>query len=205
MEFCCLFTRRSWMVRLQKKFWTWKRVTRNRRKRKSFWNKLQTKALSNFSTKQLTRGLHCFPRKAKEREKASPGNASLPSAELTLAAVHSSTGTLDKQELQNIIADCPNHELSRPKPKSKSKGEGSFWKRQRQELRENRRAKAKIKPATSLRGKAKVAKAQASRVASQKNGLFPLRKGAKVQNKGAGGKTSYKGWSSGVTARRWQR
>ena len=44
-----------------KKFSTWKRVTRNRRKRKSFWNKLQTKALSNFSTKQLTRGLHCFP------------------------------------------------------------------------------------------------------------------------------------------------
>ena len=44
-----------------KKFWTWKRVTRNRRKRKSFWNKLQTKALSNFSTNQLTRGLHCFP------------------------------------------------------------------------------------------------------------------------------------------------
>ena len=156
---------------------------KKQKEKEKFLEQVANKSPLKFFNEAIDQRLTLLSMKGKGKGKASPDNASLPSAELTLAALHSSTGTLDKQEVQNIIADCPNHELSRPKPKSKAGARAASGKAKARAQR-NRRAKAKTKAVTSLRGKAKVAKAQASRVASQKTGCPPSAEGGQRYKQG---------------------
>lgn len=177
---------------------------KKQKEKEKFLEQVANKSPLEFFNEAIDQRLTLLSKKGKGKGKASPGNASLPSAELTLAALHSSTGTLDKQEVQNIIADCPNHELSRPKPKSKARARAASGKGTGKSS-EKPKGKGKNKGSHLPKGKGKGGKGTGKSSGKSKNGLSPLRKGGKGTNKGAGGKTSYKGWSSGVTARRWQR
>ena len=173
---------------------------KKQKEKEKFLEQVANKSPLEFFNEAIDQRLTLLSKKGKGKGKASPGNASLPSAELTLAAVHSSTGTLDKQELQNIIADCPNHELSRPKPKSKARARAASGKGKGKSS-EKPKGKGKNKASHLPKGKGKGGKGTGKSSGKSKNGLFPLRKGAKVQTRALEEKQVTKD----VTARRWQR
>ena len=171
---------------------------KKQKEKERFLEQVANKSPLEFFNEAIDQRLSLLTKKGKGK-----GKASLPSAELTLAALHSSTGTLDKQEVQNIIAECPNHDLPRPKPKPKAKARTASGKGKGKSS-EKPKGKGKNKGSHLPKGKGKGGKNTGKSSGKSKNELSPLRKGGKGTNKGAGGKTSYKGWSSGVTTRRWQ-
>ena len=173
---------------------------KKQKEKEKFLEQVANKSPLEFFNESIDQRLTLLSMKGKGKGKASPDNASLPSAELTLAALHSSTGTLDKQEVQNIIADCPNHELSRPKPKSKARARAASGKGKGKSS-EKPKGKGKNKCSHLPKGKGKGGKGTGKSSGKSKNGLFPLRKGAKVQTRALEEKQVTKD----VTARRWQR
>lgn len=82
--------------------------------------------------------------------------------------------------ISSQIAPTMSYPVQNP---NRKQGRGQLLEKAKARAQRNRRAKAKTKAVTSLRGKAKVAKAQASRVASQKTGCPPCGRGAKVQTR----------------------